>query len=81
MNKKNDPLHILGERIRKRRIKLGWSQETLAEHSNLHRTYIGAVERGERNISVINILKISRALDVDPSLLLKNLSLPAEKLG
>jgi transcriptional regulator with XRE-family HTH domain len=78
MSKKSNPLRDLGERVRQNRIARGWSQEDLAERSNLHRNYIGGVERGERNISLINILKIAKAFDLDPSELLKNLTLPSD---
>lgn len=51
--------------IRERRIEIGLSQEKLAEHANLHRTYIGAIERAERNVSIDNIEKIASALEFD----------------
>ena len=78
MRKYAHPQRELGQRIRERRVEFKWSQEDLAEHANLHRTYIGAVERGEKNISLLNILKIARALKLDPSELLKNLTLPSD---
>ena len=52
----------LGERVNQIRVKKGISQEALAEMAGLHRTYIGSVERGERNISLINLSRIARAL-------------------
>ena len=56
-----------GKRVRDFRKQKGLSQEALALACDLDRTYIGGVERGERNISLINIHKISRALAVSPS--------------
>lgn len=53
-----------GAEIRRLRNKKGLSQEAFADLCGLHRTYIGAVERGERNVSLENIEKISRALGV-----------------
>lgn len=53
----------LGTAIRKMRVLRGLSQEKLAEISALHRTYIGAVERGEKNITVYNVARIAVSLD------------------
>jgi transcriptional regulator with XRE-family HTH domain len=58
-----------GKRIRAVRENRGYSQEQLAELAHLHRTYIGGVERGERNVSLINIWRIADALKVNPSVL------------
>ena len=55
-----------GERVRASRKEKGLSQEALALACELDRTYIGGVERGERNISLINIYKIAHALGVEP---------------
>ncbi|MBI4020931.1 MAG: helix-turn-helix transcriptional regulator [Candidatus Aenigmarchaeota archaeon] len=60
----------LGTVIRTRRQALGLSQEDLAERCGLHRTYVGSVERGERNLTLNNIARISEALSVPPSRLL-----------
>jgi transcriptional regulator with XRE-family HTH domain len=54
-----------GERVRARREQLGLSQEELASRAGLHRTYVGSVERGERNISLENIHRLAKALGVD----------------
>lgn len=57
-------LKKLGNRIRFFRIKIGLSQEQLAFLCELDRTYIGSVERGERNIAFLNLSKISEALKI-----------------
>lgn len=57
-----------GEAVRKRRLELGLSQEKLSEKAELHRTYIADIERGERNVSLINIVKLIAALDLPVSL-------------
>jgi len=68
----------LGIRIRARRLELGISQEDLGDRSGLHRTYIGHLERGEVNPSLLNILRVAAALDIDAGDLLKGL---AQSLG
>lgn len=60
-------LESLGEAIRALRVARGFSQETLAEEAGLHRTYVGSVERGERNVAYLNIRAIAGALDVRAS--------------
>ena len=62
MTNKEKVLTIFGSRVRKERLKLGISQEELAARAGLHRTYIGMIERGEKNITLINIGKIAGAL-------------------
>lgn len=54
----------LGKNIKHLRLAKGISQEKLAELANLHRTYIGGVERGERNISLLNLTRLAQALEV-----------------
>jgi len=56
--------HIFGKNVRREREKLGISQEALAELCGLHRTYIGSIERGERNVSIQNVEKIAIALGI-----------------
>jgi transcriptional regulator with XRE-family HTH domain len=58
-----------GKTIRRLRLAKGWTQEQLAEHANLHPTYVGGIERGERNVGLENIIKIARALGVSPAAL------------
>lgn len=55
---------ILGENIRTHRRNMGWSQEKLAEKSDLHHNYIGDIERGEENVSVDALRRIAVALGV-----------------
>jgi transcriptional regulator, XRE family len=59
--------------VRARRRELGLSQEALAEGSELHWTFIGQVERGQRDLSLHNILRVARVLDVDPGELVRGL--------
>ena len=65
-------LERFGARVRAERERLGVSQEELAERAGLHRTYVGGVERGERNIGLLNVLRIARALAITPSALLRD---------
>lgn len=60
----------LAKNVRLIRNNLGLSQEELAEEAGLHRTYIGGIERGERNVSIDNIEKIAKALKVKPERLM-----------
>jgi len=61
-----DYLRIFGENVRIKRLQQNLTQEQLAEMSDLHRTYIGAIERGERNVSLNNIVLIAHALKAKP---------------
>ncbi len=66
-----DTLKKFGEKVREVRIRRGLSQEELAELSGLHRTYISSLELGKRNVSLINIYALAKALGVTPDKLLK----------
>jgi len=61
----------LGQAIRQLRLAAGISQEGLAERSGMHRTYVGGIERGERNVSFRNLLRLAGALEVRPSELIE----------
>lgn len=71
--KKNNPAKILGDTIRGLREAEGISQEALADRCGLHRTYVGSVERGERNVSLVNIVRLAKALGQAPAVLLLGL--------
>jgi transcriptional regulator with XRE-family HTH domain len=66
-----DILELFGKKVRQYRNARGMSQEELAEESDLHRNFISKVERGEKNISLMNMAKIANALRIDLSDLLK----------
>lgn len=64
----------LGRRVRALREARGISQEKLAEKAKVHRTYVGSLERGERNVALINIVRLAHALEVDPSQLVSGMT-------
>ena len=66
-------LENFGKQLQGLRKAQGLSQEELAERCGLHRTYIGGIERGERNVALLNILRIAAALDVPAARLLEGL--------
>lgn len=72
MSKKTKILIAFGEIVREKRKDRGLSQEDLAFKADLHRTYIGMIERAEKNITLENINKIAKALDTPISELFKN---------
>jgi transcriptional regulator with XRE-family HTH domain len=59
-----DHRRAFGDRVRELRLLRGWTQEQLAEAAGLHRTYVTAVERGQRNVSLDAIASIARGLGV-----------------
>jgi transcriptional regulator with XRE-family HTH domain len=68
-----DPRIIFGKRIRALRLERRLSQEKLAELADLHRNYVGGVERGERNVSLLNIVKLAEGLKVKASKLFETI--------
>ncbi|HHM2297798.1 TPA: helix-turn-helix domain-containing protein [Legionella anisa] len=65
--KKHTSLTLIGEQIRTLRKKKGFSQEAFANFIEMNRGYYGTIERGEANITVLNLLKILNGLDVTPN--------------
>ena len=62
---------VFAKNVRARRTALGLSQEGLAEIAGVHRTYVGMLERGEKNVTIYNIERIAKALKIEAALLLK----------
>lgn len=68
-----NPLLQFGERVKAVRLEQGLSQEDLADQAELHRNYISQIECGRRNLSLLNILKLARALKIPASKLIENI--------
>lgn len=66
-------LEKFGQKVREERLKQGLSQEELAARAGVHRTYIGMIERAEKNITLSNIYKVAQALKISISDLTKGL--------
>ncbi|MFT4178759.1 MAG: helix-turn-helix transcriptional regulator [Thermomonas sp.] len=64
-------VEVFAAQVRTRRQALGLSQEQLAERAGVHRTYVGMLERGEKNVTIYNIERIATALNVEPAELLR----------
>jgi transcriptional regulator with XRE-family HTH domain len=76
---KQNYLAMFGDGLRKLRLDAGFSQEELAELAGIDRSYLGAIERGEHNLALFNIIKISLALNLQPYRLLEVFSTENEK--
>jgi transcriptional regulator with XRE-family HTH domain len=69
----SDPRRLFGSRVRELRLQRKLSQEKLAELADLHRNYVGGVERGERNVSLLNIVRLAHGLKVRPAKLIESI--------
>jgi transcriptional regulator with XRE-family HTH domain len=67
----SDPRILFGKRLIQLRKQRGWSQEKLSLESGVARSYLGGVERGQRNIALLNICRLAEALSVSPDELLR----------
>ncbi len=67
---KRDPRKKFGQHLANLRKEKGWSQEALALESGIARSYLGGVERGQRNIALVNICRLAQALGLPPSALM-----------
>jgi transcriptional regulator with XRE-family HTH domain len=80
----NPPLSVatgkFGRRVRERRTELELSQEALADRTDLHWSYIGQVERGQRNLTLHNIIKIAAALEMDAGKLIEGAQAPGGRV-
>ncbi|MBW1616715.1 MAG: helix-turn-helix transcriptional regulator [Deltaproteobacteria bacterium] len=72
-HKNQEALKKFGTRVRQNRLDKGISQEELAELANVHRTYIGMIERGEKNITLNTMLNITNALGIKLTNLIEEL--------
>lgn len=66
---------IVGRNLRQIRLERGYSQEAFADYMGVHRTYMGAVERGERNLTLQTLERIADFLEIDPRKLLNDMKL------
>ncbi len=64
MARKNPTLLKVGKNLRKARESRGWSQEEMAARCGVHRTYVGSVERGEYNVTVLTLKKMTKTLGI-----------------
>ena len=64
---KKEVLIRFGNKVRNERVRLGLSQEELASKANVHRTYVGMIERAEKNITLENLEKLAKALNLSIS--------------
>lgn len=73
LEERHPALLAFGEAVRRRRKAMGFSQESFADECGIDRSYMGGVERGERNLALVNIVRILATLNVSPSEFFKDL--------
>ena len=78
-SEKSPVLIAVGDAVRRRRKALGLSQEAFADACGIDRSYMGGVERGERNLAMLNIMRIIDALQIQPSEFFKDMDKPPKK--
>ena len=76
-NDPKDPRLLFGKAVKKYRLAAALSQEKLAALAGIHRNYAGAVERGERNVAIINMTRIAKALTIPLSELVREMEKPS----
>lgn len=76
---RDEILRLFGERLRELRTERALTQEQLAELAGVDRNYIGQIERGERNVALVNMVRIARALKVQPADLLTSFAAVAKR--
>jgi transcriptional regulator with XRE-family HTH domain len=76
---RDEILRLFGERLRELRTERGLTQEQLAEAAGVDRNYIGQIERGERNVALVNIVTIAGALKVQPADLFTTFAMTAKR--
>jgi len=82
MKRPRNPVSVLlGKELQRLRRKAGYSQEAFAHEVGVHRTYMGLLERGERNLTVLTYLRIVRKLGIAQDSILKSLPTPRPKSG
>lgn len=72
-------LKRFGQNLREYRHQAGLSQEKLAAKAGIDRTYVGGAERGERNVALINIVRLAEALGIDPARLIEGMLAPTSE--
>ena len=81
LDRSSDLLLALGRAVRARRLARRYSQERLAEESGLHPRYVSDVERGRRNVSIVNLDRLARALSIDLAMLMAEVEAARDEPG